>query len=495
MKRLVAFLLALVLIISIPAHAFACDESQTDTHIKEILFGHNASRLENDERVTMLLDAVYLCCEQADGRGQEKLRFLKGQGMYLLPSLSSLDIKSASLIECSHNSWTYKYQKEQEAQENRKTVLTRTVNKVFRFGRLNSWRGTDDKKCESFAALLYYFHILADYVADDPKETAGTCGNYNIPAYSGNGWVPLNGDMPRFTAEQMRFSDWSSFYWEPQYSEFDKGRPGAAFAILGKESTEFVGPYPNNLPNPEGWNQQFYPNMVPESGGALYNRSHLIAHQFFGSDRKNNLAIGTSYLNQTGMTDLEEDVREYLDNHPTNHVLYRVTPIYKGENLVPSGIQMEAYSIEDSGQGICFNRYCYNVQPGIKISYTNGASFRADVITNTSGALPFYRPNVDEKNSDLISEILKYLEIVFDDQKNDVNYNHLKSKIEIIRTEIRKSEEEIRKSEEKEKSKSSQSSQYLALKQHEYELLNVLKEYIPILLQKEDFFKSAFVLN
>lgn len=484
MKRLVAFLLALVLIISIPAHAFACDESQTDTHIKEILFGHNASRLEKDERVTMLLDAVYLCCEQADGRGQEKLRFLKGQGMYLLPSLSSLDIKSTSLIECSHNSWTYKYQKEQESQENRKTVLTRTVNKVFRFGKLNSWRGTDDKKCESFAALLYYFHILADYVADDPKETAGTCGNYNIPAYSGNGWVPLNGDMPHFTAEQMRFSDWSSFYWEPQNSDFDTlGRCGPAFALLGKESTEFQGPRPT-LPNPKGWNQQNYPDMVPERDGELFNRSHLIARQFFGGDKKNNLLIGTSYLNHTGMGDLEKKVRDYIDDHQDNHVLYRVTPIYRGDNLVPHGVQMEAYSIEDSGQGICFNRYCYNVQPGIKISYTNGASSRADVITNTSGAIPFYRPNADDKNPDLISEILKYLEIVFDDQKNDANYNLLKNRIEEIRTRAGKA-----------KDVSSESSQYLALKQCEYDLLNVLKEYIPLLLQEEDFFKSTFKLN
>lgn len=484
MKRLVAFLLALVLIISIPAHVFACDESQTDTHIKEILFGHNASRLENDERVTMLLDAVYLCCEQADGRGQEKLRFLKGQGMYLLPSLSSLDIKSASLIECSHNSWTYKYQKEQEAQDNRKTVLTRTVNKVFRFGRLNSWRGTDDKKCESFAALLYYFHILADYVADDPKETAGTCGNYSIPAYSGQPYIVLNNDIPNFSAEDMRVETWAPD-WLPRINGLDSlGRSQAALFMVGQEGMNFVGPRPDDLklPNPVGFNQEKYPGMV--SNDTLYDRSHLIGRQFCGNDSRYNLVTGTKYLNQVGMKDIEENViKKYLVNHPQNHVLYRVTPIFKGDNLVPSGVQMEAYSIEDSGQGVCINRYCYNVQPGIKISYTNGASSRADVITNASSAIPFYRPNADDKNPDLISEILKYLEIVFDDQKNDANYNILKNRIENTRRLAGTVKD------------TAPSSRYIAFKQYEYELLNDLKEYIPLLLQKEDFFKSTFALN
>ena len=89
---------------------------------------------------------------------------------------------------------------------------------------------------------------------------------------------------------------------------------------------------------------------------------------------KKNLITGTRYLNTEGMLPFENIVAEYIKDNHNSHVLYRVTPIYQGENKLASGVEMEAWSVEDNGQGICFNVYCYNVQPGIVIDYATGKS-------------------------------------------------------------------------------------------------------------------------
>ena len=108
----------------------------------------------------------------------------------------------------------------------------------------------------------------------------------------------------------------------------------------------------------------------------LYNRCHLIAHSLAGEDaNERNLITGTRYMNIEGMWHLEETVLYYVKDNPNNHVLYRVTPMFDGNNLVASGVLMEAYSVEDNGRGVCFNVYCYNVQPGIVIDYATGESF------------------------------------------------------------------------------------------------------------------------
>lgn len=128
---------------------------------------------------------------------------------------------------------------------------------------------------------------------------------------------------------------------------------------------------------PSGWQTVKYMGLV--DGNYLYNRCHLIGFQLAGENaNEKNLITGTRYMNVEGMLPFENMVADYINSHKNNHVLFRVTPVYEGDNLVASGVQMEAYSVEDKGKGVCFNVYCYNVQPGVIIDYSNGKSKLAD---------------------------------------------------------------------------------------------------------------------
>lgn len=128
---------------------------------------------------------------------------------------------------------------------------------------------------------------------------------------------------------------------------------------------------------PSGWQTVKYMGLV--DGNYLYNRCHLIGDQLAGEKaNEKNLITGTRYLNVEGMLPFENKVADYIKKYPKRHVLYRVTPVYEGDNLVASGVHMEAYSVEDKGKGICFNVYCYNVQPGVIIDYSHGKSKLAD---------------------------------------------------------------------------------------------------------------------
>ena len=123
---------------------------------------------------------------------------------------------------------------------------------------------------------------------------------------------------------------------------------------------------------PSGWKTVKY-DIV--DGKYLYNRCHLIGYQLSGENaNEKNLITGTRYLNVQGMLPFENKIDDYIEQNENNHVLYRVTPIFEGDNLLASGVEIEAYSVEDRGQGICFNVYVYNVQPGITINYANGES-------------------------------------------------------------------------------------------------------------------------
>lgn len=123
---------------------------------------------------------------------------------------------------------------------------------------------------------------------------------------------------------------------------------------------------------PTGWHTVKYPELIKDL--YLYNRCHLIAFCLAGENaNEKNLITGTRYMNVEGMLPFEEKVTAYLDS-TDNHVLYRVTPVFEGRNLVASGVLIEAYSVEDAGEGICFCVYCFNVQPGIEIDYMTGKS-------------------------------------------------------------------------------------------------------------------------
>ena len=193
----------------------------------------------------------------------------------------------------------------------------------------------------------------------------------SVPAYSGSPYVELYGNEPQFTdGDKAR----GSF---EEYSPLDSlGRCGVAFALIGTETmpTEERGSI--GSVKPSGWHTVRYNGVV--DGNYLYNRCHLIGYQLAGENANTrNLITGTRYLNVECMLPFEDKVADYVDR-TGNHVLYRVTPIFDGGNLVASGVQMEAWSVEDSGAGVSFDVYCYNVQPGISIDYATGDSALAE---------------------------------------------------------------------------------------------------------------------
>ena len=189
-----------------------------------------------------------------------------------------------------------------------------------------------------------------------------------IPAFSGTAYTVVNNNQPNFSASELTTTGYE------KYSSLDNlGRCGVAIASCGKETM----PGPNEKRGsissvyPTGWIQKSYSGI---SGGYLWNRCHLIGWQLSAENaNKQNLITGTRYMNVDGMLPFENMVADYI-KETGNHVAYRITPIFEGNNLVCSGVQMEAYSIEDKGNGICLNVYCYNVQPGIAINYATGDS-------------------------------------------------------------------------------------------------------------------------
>lgn len=192
-----------------------------------------------------------------------------------------------------------------------------------------------------------------------------------IPEYEESPYVEINNNIPYFNEE-----DYTTEVFE-NYSQWDKlGRSGVAFANICKETMPKEGEERGEIgsvKNLSGWVQKRYDNLIKDK--YLYNRCHLIGWQLAGENaNKKNLVTGTRYLNTEGMLPFENQVAEYIRKNQNNHVLYRVTPIFEGNNLLASGVQMEAWSVEDSGQGVHFNVYCYNVQPGIVIDYATGES-------------------------------------------------------------------------------------------------------------------------
>lgn len=189
-----------------------------------------------------------------------------------------------------------------------------------------------------------------------------------IPNYTGNPYTIVNDNEPEFDE-----SDFTTEAFET-YSDLDNlGRCGVAYANICKElmPTEKRGKI--GMIKPSGWHTVKYPEIIKDR--YLYNRCHLIGFQLVGENaNEKNLITGTRYLNVDGMLPFENEIADYVNN-TGNHVLYRVTPIFDGENLIASGVQMEAESVEDSGEGVKFNVYCYNVQPGIGIDYATGDSW------------------------------------------------------------------------------------------------------------------------
>ena len=187
-----------------------------------------------------------------------------------------------------------------------------------------------------------------------------------IPEFDNNPYVVLNENKPEFLDEDMKKDIFE------QYSKLDYlGRCGPAYAKIGIETMPTEEREEIGQIKPSGWQTVKY-DIV--EGKYLYNRCHLIGFQLAGENaNEKNLITGTRYMNVEGMLPFENMIAEYVKT-TNNHVLYRVTPIYEEENLIASGVQMEAKSVEDNGKTICFNIYVYNAQPGIIIDYSDGYS-------------------------------------------------------------------------------------------------------------------------
>ena len=218
----------------------------------------------------------------------------------------------------------------------------------------------------SIISVLTYVTKNMGYIQND--ETNNTSiSSYNIeniPEYDGKVYITLNENKPYFDEKEYTTKAFE------KYSELDSlGRCGVAYANVCKEIMPPEGDQRGDISSsrPTGWRQTKF------NGQYLYNRCHLIAHSLSDEDdNKLNLITGTRYFNVDGMLPFERIVYEYIGKNKKNHVLYRVTPIFNENNLLATGVEMEAYSVEDNGEGVEFNVFVYNVQPGAKINYATG---------------------------------------------------------------------------------------------------------------------------
>lgn len=204
-----------------------------------------------------------------------------------------------------------------------------------------------------------------------PKSEAVEFDFSSIPEYDGNPYEVINDNVPFFSEEELTTSSYE------EYADLDSlGRCGVCVANIGTElmPTEERGKIGNVKPS--GWNQEKYPGLI--DGNYLYNRCHLIGYQLTGeNDNTSNLITGTRYLNTEGMLPFENMVTDYI-KETNNHVLYRVTPYFEGDNLLAKGVLMEAKSVEDDSIEFCV--FCYNVQPGVIIDYSDGSNHLEDAI-------------------------------------------------------------------------------------------------------------------
>lgn len=244
--------------------------------------------------------------------------------------------------------------------------------------------GKIDSK-DATIVLSYYSYlstggksIITDFIAESEinervSKNSAVDKGFNvlkIPAYSGSPYVAVNNNIPFFNP-----SDFSAQSFE-YYSALDRlGRCDVCMACIGTDlmPTEERGEI--GSVKPTGWHLVRYDDIIKDK--YLYNRCHLIGYQLTAENaNERNLITGTRYLNVDGMLPFENKTANYIKS-TSNHVLYRATPIFVGNELVCRGVLMEAYSLEDKGEGVRFNVFCYNVQPGIEIDYATGESWIA----------------------------------------------------------------------------------------------------------------------
>lgn len=252
----------------------------------------------------------------------------------------------------------------EEKKSNKKGLATMNLKKVYLLGLLSLLLVFTSGCVSNQSDVATSDDIIETKVSHDDT----TVKLKDIPEYAGKPAVKINGNKTFFTKKDKSRLD--AF---ETYSNLDSlGRCGVAYANICKElmPTEERGQI--GQIKPSGWQTAKYNGCI--EGNYLYNRCHLIGFQLAGENaNEKNLITGTRYMNCDGQLPYEDEVADYVQN-TGNHVLYRVTPIYDGNNLLASGVLTEAYSVEDKGKGVEFCVYCYNVQPGISINYENGDS-------------------------------------------------------------------------------------------------------------------------
>ena len=205
-----------------------------------------------------------------------------------------------------------------------------------------------------------------------PEEVRGFASGQeaspeDIPAYSGEVYVVINDNVPYFTED-----DFTEVSFESYSPLDDLGRCGPAFANVGQDTMPTQERGSIGQIRPSGWHTVKY-DVV--DGNYLYNRCHLIGYQLTAENSNElNLITGTRHFNVAGMLPFEDITADYV-RETGNHVLYRVTPLFEGEDSLAKGVLMEARSVEDGGEGVCFNVFVYNVQPGVGIDYATGESW------------------------------------------------------------------------------------------------------------------------
>ena len=226
------------------------------------------------------------------------------------------------------------------------------------------------------AIALVMAGCQVEFSTEGTPSAAAAVSLEEVPAYQGFPYVELNGNQPDFTPEELSAQSFE------EYSPLDSlGRCGTATACVGEDLMPTQDRESISQVHPTGWQTAEYDFV---DGGYLYNRCHLIGFQLTGENaNENNLITGTRYLNVEGMLPFENMTADYI-KETENHVLYRVTPLFQGDELVARGVEMEGFSVEDQGEGICFHVYVYNVQPGVEIDYATGDS-RASGEASSSG--------------------------------------------------------------------------------------------------------------
>ncbi len=198
----------------------------------------------------------------------------------------------------------------------------------------------------------------------------------NVGEYESAAYITVNNNIPEFSEDDHTISSYE------YYSPLDRySRCGYAMACIDQDLMPTEERQSISHIKPTGWVNNPYDFV---DGQYLYNRCHLIGFQLTGeNDNERNLITGTRYMNTEGMLPFENLVADYI-KETGNHVLYRVTPVFDGSNLVARGVQMEALSMEDDGTGVCFNVYCYNIQPGVEIDYSTGDNWIADTASESA---------------------------------------------------------------------------------------------------------------